>query len=362
MDIWLGAAVIVAFVVSISATWGVRWAARRFDWLDHPSRRKLHTNPIPLMGGIAMYAAFIVAIPVAQSRTVFEEGLYVLAGATLLLVTGVIDDRRGMSPRVKLLAQIAAAAILVLGGIHIAFFPWEWVNVVATIFWVVGICNAMNLLDNMDGLSGGVAAIACATFATLALLNGQIWVSVVSAVLFGAILGFLWFNWNPASIFMGDAGSLLLGFLLAVLAIKLRFPGVDQERTWIAPILVLAVPILDTTLVTISRLRRGVSVSAGGRDHISHRLHRTGLSVRRSVAAIYGAAILCSLAAIAVTMVADDATASLIVLFSGVLGITALVALERLDLSDTGQTIRAVDQRPVARLKHRTGELLERAN
>ena len=362
MSEWLAAAVFVAFIVSLGATWSVRWAARRFDWLDHPSRRKLHTNPIPLMGGIAMYAAFIVAVPVAQSRTVFDEGIYVLAGATLLLVTGVIDDRRGMSPRMKLLAQIAAAAFLVVGGIQIAIFPWEWLNVAATIFWVVGICNAMNLLDNMDGLSGGVAAIACATFTTLALLNGQIWVSVVSAVLFGAILGFLWFNWNPASIFMGDAGSLLLGFLLAVLAIKLRFPGVDQERTWIAPLLVLAVPILDTTLVTISRLRRGVSISAGGRDHISHRLLRTGLSVRQAVATIYAGALVCSLAAIAVTSIDDDVAASLIVLAAGIVGATVLVVLERLDLSDTGQTARARDQRPVARLRQRTGHLLERAN
>jgi UDP-GlcNAc:undecaprenyl-phosphate GlcNAc-1-phosphate transferase len=358
----LVAAVAVAFLVSIAATWTVRWAAQRFDWLDHPNRRKLHTNPIPLMGGVAMYAAFIAAIPVAQSRTVFEEGLVVLAGATLLLITGVIDDRRGMSPRMKLLVQIAAAAILVVGGVQIAFFPWDWLNVAATIFWVVGICNAMNLLDNMDGLSGGVAAIACATFTVLALLNGQIWVSVVSAVLFGAILGFLFFNWNPASIFMGDAGSLLLGFLLAVLAIKLRFPTVDQERTWIAPILILAVPILDTTLVTISRLRRGVSISAGGRDHISHRLLRTGLTVRQSVAVIYGAALLSGLTAVGVTMIADDTTASLLVLAAGVAGVTALVWLEQLDLSDTGQSVRSVDQRPVARLKRRTGQILERAN
>ncbi|MFT4037911.1 MAG: MraY family glycosyltransferase [Thermomicrobiales bacterium] len=362
MTSWLAAAVVVAFMVSLLATWCVRWAARRFDWLDHPSRRKVHTNPIPLMGGIAMYAGFVVAVPVAHSRTVLQEGIYVLAGATLVLIAGIIDDRRGMSPRVKLLAQIAAAALLVIGGVQIAFFPWPWINAAATIFWVVAICNAVNLLDNMDGLSGGVSAIACATFTILALLNGQIWVSVVSAVLFGAILGFLWFNWNPATIFMGDAGSLLLGFLLAVLAIKLRFPGVDQERTWIAPLLVLAIPILDTTLVTISRLRRGVSISAGGRDHISHRLLRTGMSVRQAVATIYGAALLCSLVAIVVTMVADDRTASLLVLASGVVGVTALVALERLDLSDTGQVARPRDQRPVARLKQRTGHLLERAS
>ncbi|MCA9879322.1 MAG: undecaprenyl/decaprenyl-phosphate alpha-N-acetylglucosaminyl 1-phosphate transferase, partial [Thermomicrobiales bacterium] len=164
MNTWLAAAVAVAFVVSLSATWGVRWAARRFDWLDHPSRRKLHTNPVPLMGGIAMYAAFVVAVPVAHSRTVLEEGLVVLAGATLVLVTGIIDDRRGMSPRVKLLAQVAAALLLVVGGVQIAIFPWAWLNAATTVFWVVGICNAMNLLDNMDGLSGGIGMIASVFF------------------------------------------------------------------------------------------------------------------------------------------------------------------------------------------------------
>lgn len=362
MNGWLLAAVIVAFVVSVAATWGVRWAARRFDWLDHPSRRKLHSDPVPLMGGLAMYVAFIVAVPVSHSRTVLEEGAVVLAGATLILLTGIVDDRVGMSPRVKLLAQIGAALLLVAGGVQIAFFPWEWLNVAATVFWVVGICNAMNLLDNMDGLSGGVAAIACAMFTILALVNGQIWVSVVSAILFGAILGFLRFNWNPATIFMGDAGSLLLGFLLAVIAIKLRFPGVEQERTWIAPLLVLAVPIIDTTLVTISRLRRGVSVSAGGRDHISHRLLRLGLTVRQAVGAIYGAALIGGAAAIAVTVVADETLASLIVLVSVIAGITAILALERLDLADTGQTVRPVDQRPVARIRQRTGALLQRAS
>lgn len=309
-----------------------------------------------------MYAAFIVAVPITQSRTVIEEGLVVLAAATVVLLTGIVDDRVGMSPRIKLLAQTAAALMLVAGGVQIAFFPWEWLNVAATIFWVVGICNAMNLLDNMDGLSGGVAAIACASFTILALLNGQIWVSVVSAVLFGAIMGFLWFNWNPATIFMGDAGSLLLGFFLAVIAIKLRFPGVDQERTWIAPLLVLVVPIIDTTLVTISRLRRGVSISAGGRDHISHRLLRLGLTVRQAVGAIYGAALLAGAAAVAVTMVADDALASLIVLASGVMGITVIMALERLDLADTGQAVRPVEQRPIARIRQRTGSLLQRAS
>lgn len=356
MTTWLGAAVALAFVVSLAATYCVRLAARHFDWLDHPSRRKLHSNPVPLMGGIAMYAAFVIAVPVAHSRTVLEEGAVVLAGATLLLITGVIDDRRGMRPLVKLLAQVGASILLIQGGVQIAMFSNGIVNAFLTIFWIVGICNALNLLDNMDGLSGGVAAIACASFAILAALNGQIWVSVVSAVLFGSILGFLWFNWNPASIFMGDAGSLLLGFLLAVLAIKLRFPGLEPERAWIAPLLVLIVPIADTSLVTISRLRRGVSISSGGRDHISHRLLKLGLTVRQAVSLLYAASLAGGATAILVTTVESDAVAAILIVSLIILVVATVAALERIDLSDTGQVVRPIDQRPVARVRRQIGQ------
>jgi UDP-GlcNAc:undecaprenyl-phosphate GlcNAc-1-phosphate transferase len=333
----LAAAVVAAIVVSIAATFLVRSAARRLDWLDQPSRRKIHTDPIPLLGGIAMYLAFVISLPVAQSRTVLEEGIVVLAGATLLLIVGAVDDRRGMQPLVKLLAQVAAAVLLVIGGVTVATLPYEWMNVGATILWVVGICNAMNLLDNMDGLSAGVAAIACATFALLAVMHGQIWVSIVAAVLLGAILGFLAFNWNPATIFMGDAGSLLLGFLLAVLALKLRFPGADSQRTWLIPILILGVPIFDTTLVSLSRLRRGVAISSGGRDHASHRLVRLGLTVRQAVSAIYLAAMVCSLAALAVVFLPSRSAVYAVLAMLGVLALGALLILERGDLSDTGQ-------------------------
>jgi UDP-GlcNAc:undecaprenyl-phosphate/decaprenyl-phosphate GlcNAc-1-phosphate transferase len=281
-----------------------------------------------------------------------------LAGATLLLITGVIDDRRGMRPLVKLLAQVGASILLILGGVQISMFSNDLVNAFLTIFWIVGICNAMNLLDNMDGLSGGVAAIACASFTILAALNGQIWVSVVAAVLFGAILGFLWFNWNPASIFMGDAGSLLLGFLLAVLAIKLRFPGLDPEQAWIAPLLVLIVPIVATSLVTISRLRRGVSISSGGRDHISHRLLKLGLTVRQAVGVLYAASLAGGAMAILITTVESDAVAASLIVGVIILVVTTVAVLERIDLSDSGQVVRPLDQRPVARLRRQTGQPL----
>jgi UDP-GlcNAc:undecaprenyl-phosphate GlcNAc-1-phosphate transferase len=298
-----------------------------------------------------MYVAFLLSVLVANSQTVLKEGAMVLVGATLLLVVGIVDDRRGLSPLTKLLAQVSAAVLLVIGDIRVGFLPFPWLDLIATILWVAAICNAMNLLDNMDGLSAGVAAIACAFFTLLALWQGQIWVSIVAAVLLGATLGFLRFNWNPATIFMGDAGSLLLGFLLAVLAIKLRFPHVDPQRTWPIPLLILAVPIFDTTLVTISRLRRGVPISSGGRDHVSHRLVRLGLSVRQAVATIYLVAILCGGAAISALLLPGPTYVYGLVALIGLAGLFGLVALERVELAETGQVARSPRRFHRARLK-----------
>jgi UDP-GlcNAc:undecaprenyl-phosphate/decaprenyl-phosphate GlcNAc-1-phosphate transferase len=334
-------AVLIAVAISLGGTFLARHAAVRLDWLDQPDQRKVHANPIPLLGGIAMYMAFLISVLFTDSRTVLAEGTTVLIGATLLLVVGIIDDQRGMSPRTKLLAQASAAILLVIGGAGVGFFPFAWMNLAATILWVAAICNAMNLLDNMDGLSAGVAAIACAYFTLVALWQGQIWVSTVAAVLLGATLGFLRFNWNPATIFMGDAGSLLLGFLLAVLAIKLRFPDIDPRRTWPIPLLILAVPIFDTTVVTISRLGRGVPITSGGRDHVSHRLVRLGLSVRQAVGAIYLVAAFCGAAAIAVLLLPSLPYVYALVVLIGIAGLVALLRLEQVDLSDTGQVARA---------------------
>jgi UDP-GlcNAc:undecaprenyl-phosphate GlcNAc-1-phosphate transferase len=333
--------VLIAVSVSLVGTWLARAAAIRFAWLDQPSRRKVHTNPIPLLGGIAMYGSFLLAVLLTDIRLVISEGLAVLVGATILVAVGMYDDQRGMHPAAKLLAQVVAAGLVIIGGSGATFTSLAWVNWAVTIFWVVGICNAMNLLDNMDGLSAGVASITSAFLTMLALSQGQVFVSVVSAALFGATLGFLMHNWNPATIFMGDAGSLLLGFLLAILGLKLRFAQAGLDRSWLIPILVLAVPIFDTTLVTISRLRRGVSVASGGKDHVSHRLVRLGLHVREAVATIYLATLITGGAAVAVLVVPSIGQIYAIIAAVAVVGLVLLFLLERVDLADTGQLTRA---------------------
>ncbi len=261
--------------------------ARRVGFVAVPSARKTHVAPTPLLGGAAIWAAFVASLLVFGRGSEFRELAAIITGGTLISALGLIDDRIGLGPRAKLFGQIAAAGVLILGGVKAQLFNNDLLDIPLTLFWVIGICNAMNFMDNMDGLAAGVAATAAASFFLLAALNGQALVASLAAALFGACLGFLVYNFQPALSFMGDSGSLLLGFMLAVLGIKLNFPGVNSYSTWMAPIVVLGLPIFDTTLVTISRLRRGVSIAQGGADHTSHRLARLGLSHRRVVIALY---------------------------------------------------------------------------
>jgi UDP-GlcNAc:undecaprenyl-phosphate GlcNAc-1-phosphate transferase len=199
----------------------------------------------------------------------------------------VWDDRWGLRPILKFTGQTIAALILIVSGVQVHFLPSDFLNWAVTVVWVVGLANAINFLDNMDGLSGGITAIASAFFLLMAVQNGQYLVSALSAALLGASVGFLVYNFNPASIFMGDTGSLFLGFMLAALGIKLRFPANTDAVTWMVPVLVLGVPIFDTTLVVFSRIRRGLHPVTAGKDHTSHRLVRLGFTQREAVMALY---------------------------------------------------------------------------
>lgn len=293
--------------------------ARRNGFVAEPSARKTHHIPIPLLGGVAIWAAFVISLIFFAEGTEYRELAAIIIGGTLVSVVGLVDDHRGMRPRTKLFWQVVAALILVVGNVRIRFLGSAWLDTPLTIFWVVGICNAINFMDNMDGLAAGVAAVAAGTFLVIAAINGQVLVSSLAAALLGACLGFLIYNFQPALTFMGDAGSLLLGFMLAVLGIKLNFPHTTQESVWMVPLVVLGLPIFDTTLVTLSRLRRRVSVAQGGADHTSHRMARLGLSHRRVVVSLYFVGI--ALGVIAVIMSVSPP------LYANVtLGVMALVA------------------------------------
>jgi UDP-GlcNAc:undecaprenyl-phosphate GlcNAc-1-phosphate transferase len=277
-----------AFMLAAGATPVMRRVAFRLGIVDMPTARKVHTSPMPLMGGVAIYIAFIISLVLLGNRAYVREVVGILAGATLCSFVGLWDDRSGLRPRTKLLVQAIASGILILSGVAVQL-PWlGFLNILVTVVWVVGITNAMNLLDNMDGLCGGVALIAAAFFLLLAAMNGQYLVGALAAAVLGACIGFLVYNFNPATVFMGDSGALFLGFVLAAVGIKLRFPALSPNVSWMIPIVVLGLPVLDTTLVTVSRLRRGLNpLTTPGRDHLSHRLVAQGMSVREAVLVLY---------------------------------------------------------------------------
>jgi UDP-GlcNAc:undecaprenyl-phosphate/decaprenyl-phosphate GlcNAc-1-phosphate transferase len=276
-----------ALVIAIGGTPVMRQVALRLGVIDNPAARKLHHSPVPLLGGAAIYIAFIIALLFFGDRRYINEVVGIFVGATLMSLMGVVDDRWGLGSYVKLAGQLAAAGVLIYSGVQIRLF-YNWLDIAVTVAWVVGITNAFNLLDNMDGLSGGIAMIAAVFFTLLAAMGHQYLVGVLAAALAGACAGFLVYNWNPAHVFMGDTGSLFLGFLLAAVGIKLRFPSNSETITWMIPVLVLALPIFDTTLVFISRLRQGKNpLTTPGKDHVSHRLAVLTGSRREAVLICY---------------------------------------------------------------------------
>ena len=293
-----------ALILAIGGTPLARRIAPRLGMIDKPSARKVHTLPMPRMGGAAIVIASLAAVLVFRDRIEFQQLVGILLGGAFVSLLGALDDRWGLSPWIKLAGQFFAAGILIATGLTVHLLPdaLDGLNLLLTALWVVGITNAFNLLDNMDGLSGGVAAVAAAFFTLLAALSDQSYVGALSAAVFGATLGFLIYNFNPASIFMGDSGSLFIGFVLAAIGIKLRFPDNVTFVTWMAPVLVLGVPLFDTTLVVVSRLRRGLNpLTTPGKDHTSHRLVAAGFSTREAVLLHYLAGGAFGLLAIFVT-------------------------------------------------------------
>lgn len=277
----------IALAVTIVSTPWFRRLAIDTGFVDAPGRRKVHAAPMPLLGGLAIFAGAIVATLLVFGRELSPQVLGALLAGILVASIGLVDDRRQVPPWVRLLVQFAAFLILALFGVRVRLPLPEALNYGLTFLWLVGITNSINLMDNMDGLSAGVAGVAAAFITLIGALNNQYLVSGLAAAILGACLGFLRYNFKPAQIFMGDAGAYFLGFWLAVLGIQLRFPANVNFVTWMVPVMVLGLPIFDTTLVVVSRLRRGVHPFTGGRDHISHRLVKLGMTQREAVLSLY---------------------------------------------------------------------------
>lgn len=276
-----------ALFLALAGTPIVRHFAVKMQAIDNPDARRVHQAPTPLLGGLAIFVAALAGLLAVKFFRGPAQGA--LIGAVLILVLGIWDDLYHISPKTKLLGQILAAAALLPFGIMVELSGRFWLDGLITIFWVVAICNALNLLDNMDGLSAGLAAIAALGFFIIGLHAGQFIVAGASLALAGACLGFLPYNFGrrPARIFMGDTGSLFLGYLLAVLAVRLVYES-PQWITPLVPIAILALPIVDTSFVCLARTLEGRSIAQGGKDHLSHRLVAAfQLSPRAAVALLW---------------------------------------------------------------------------
>jgi UDP-GlcNAc:undecaprenyl-phosphate GlcNAc-1-phosphate transferase len=284
---------LVAFVVVVLLTPAVGGMARMLGAVDEPGGRRLNRSPVPRLGGLALFLG--VFVPALAFLDLTRETRGVLLGAAVAVTVGVVDDFRGLRWWEKLGGQVLAAAIPTVFGVWVDRFTFpfvgihalpEWLGIPLTILWIVAIMNMVNFLDGMDGLAAGVAAIAGATFAVIALSLAKPDAAILSAIVFGACVGFLRHNFYPARIFMGDSGAMLLGFVLATVSVQ----GLLKTAATVAlffPLLVLAVPIVDTTFVVVRRLKHRQKVFEGDQAHLHHRFLRRGFSQPRAAMTIW---------------------------------------------------------------------------
>jgi UDP-GlcNAc:undecaprenyl-phosphate/decaprenyl-phosphate GlcNAc-1-phosphate transferase len=300
---------LVAFVVVVLLTPAVGGMARRLGVVDVPGGRRVNQLPVPRLGGLALFLGLLV--PALAFLHVGHETRGLLLGAAVAVTVGIIDDFRGLPWYGKLGGQAAAAGVLTGFGVWIDRFTFPFVGIHTlpsgvgiplTIAWIVAIMNMVNFLDGLDGLAAGVAAIAGLTFSVIALSLGKVDAAILSAIVFGACIGFLRHNFYPARIFMGDSGALLLGFVLAAVSVQ----GLLKTAATVAlffPLLVLAVPIVDTTFVVVRRLKHGERVFEADQAHLHHRFLRRGFSQRRAAVTIWGWCISLAAAAFATRFV-----------------------------------------------------------
>ncbi|MFZ0416395.1 MAG: MraY family glycosyltransferase [Candidatus Acidiferrales bacterium] len=334
-NIW--AAFAIALLASLILTMPVRKFALRIGMVDKPDSRKVHITPVPLLGSVAIYASFALAVVITMQSNSHAEIFAILAGATLLAATGILDDSGKLHHQIKLFVSMPlAACILLASGIHAQVFAdllpgatGSVLDMALTLFWVIGITAAFSILDHMDGLCAGIAAVAGTFFMIAAWINGQVLVCTLAAATIGAALGFLRWNFAPAKIFMGDGGAMMFGFLSAALGLKLRPAAGHFAAQWLLPVLILGVPIFDTTLITISRLRRGLLPFASpGKDHTAHRLTNLGFGHKYAVLILYAVGGIFGGLGLLVTYLpslAADALCGMVIFAGGI----AIAALER---------------------------------
>lgn len=322
---------VAAFALTGLLTWPVRAIAIRLGAMDAPNlARKTQSEPVPYLGGVAIalgitlitFAAVFVGGNKSGENTsqLKDLALTVLLPALVLGALGLIDDLRSLSPWPRLITQSLVGSVvafmIVQGGTIGTPFGTTTFNTAVTIFWIVGVCNSINFFDNLDGAASGAVAIAALGVFFIAFDRGQELVSALSIVTAGATIGFLMWNKSPAKIYMGDAGALFLGIIISVATIRLN-PGITPTwKSLTIPVILLAVPLLDTCVAVFSRIARGLSPLTGGKDHLSHRLVRAGLSRRVTAVSLWSASGVCAATAVLVYQYPDSLGTFLITTFA----------------------------------------------
>ncbi|MCC2640021.1 MAG: putative Phospho-N-acetylmuramoyl-pentapeptide-transferase [Nitrospira sp.] len=322
---------LLATLLSVYGVPIARRAALKFGIVDSPDGRLKHQRePVPYLGGVAIYLACLVSL--AFTFEFRHDVLGIVLSGTLIVMLGLIDDFGVLSPGTKLAGQFLAVFVLIKSGIRIeiASLP-DWIDIGLTVFWMVGIINAFNLLDIMDGLSAGIGVISAAFLCVVAILNGDQTIAFMLAALMGSLLGFLRYNWRPASIYMGDSGAMFIGLMLGALSMIGRYTE-GHSVSLLTPVLILGIPIFDTFFVMYVRFLRGLPVFLGSPDHMAIRLRHWGLTVTQVVLISYLAAALLGAVGLLVMAVRQD----LAVMLSGITILclaVAAVALTRVNVS-----------------------------
>ncbi len=336
----------IAAILSVICTFAVRAFAVKRGFVAKPKSDRWHKRPTAMLGGVAIFvatsAAYFLLVPMTP------QSLVVMGGSAFLFVVGLVDDLVSVRPYQKLIGQLIGAGILVLSGLKLPLTGFEIVDIWLTVFWVIGITNAINLLDNMDGLAAGISAIAAFSLALNFAANGLTNELLLTSALIGALVGFLVFNFNPASIFMGDCGSMFIGFLLSGSVLLNQVGGRSRGIVAIlaVPVLILFVPIFDTTFVTVLRKLWGRKASQGGRDHTSHRLVALGLSERSAVLMLYVFALVAGGLALLVGQIGVFKSFALIGFFTLVLVILG-VYLSKVKVYEGEEEEQAVNENAV---------------
>jgi UDP-GlcNAc:undecaprenyl-phosphate/decaprenyl-phosphate GlcNAc-1-phosphate transferase len=300
---------LICFALSVIFTPFVKKLAFAIGATDKPNKRKVHQKIMPRLGGLAIYISFIVGYLIL--RPVNEDSLYILLGSLIILAVGILDDVYELPAKVKFMGQFAAAfVVVVLAGVQVTFINLPFggqlefgiLSIPISILWIVGITNAINLIDGLDGLAAGVSSIALITISGMALIMGDIFVASMGLIMLGSTLGFLLYNFHPAKIFMGDTGALFLGYMISVLSL-LGFKNVTFI-SFIVPVLILGVPISDTIFAIIRRIVKKQPLSAPDKSHLHHCLLRLGYSHRQTVLIIYGMSAVFGLSAVILSQAA----------------------------------------------------------